>query len=244
MLRFGIWSLEDFVGDINERLLAYTVSPVRNAPNARIVSDFWTDDKTQQLPYQRGFLLAFVWDKRLRDAGKGGLDTVMFAARDAFVAAGTKPNAAENFLASYARVSGTDLAPDIARFVTAGETIVLPDDLFGACASVRTTELALYDPGFDREKSAQTGLIAGVEMDGPAYAAGLRDGMKRIKRIGGKEGDSRVPLGYEIVDRDGKDHVVTWLPAGKDHLALPQVMLTPGLTSAQRVACTRAMSGA
>jgi len=228
LLRSGIWSLEDFVADLNDRLLAYAISPVRNVPNTQIVRDFWTNEKIAQLPYQRGFLLAFLWDKRLRDTGKGSLDTVMFAARDAFVAATDKPNTAQNFLASFQRVSGTDLAPDIARFVTAGETIALPADLFGACATVQTLAIAAYEPGFDRDKSLATGLIAGVDPDGPAYAAGLRDGMKRIKRVGGREGDSRVSLGYTIVDAGGEERVISWLPAGKARQSLQQVVLTPG----------------
>jgi len=243
LLRAGIWSLDDFLADINDRLMAYTISPVRNAPNSKIVSDFWTNEKVAQLPYQRGFLLAFIWDKRLRDAGRGNLDSVMFAARDAFVASTTKPNAAENFLDTFRRVSGGDLAPDIARFVAAGETIMLPADLFGDCAAVRAVALAEYDPGFDRDKSAATGLITGVDPDGPAYAAGLRDGMRRVKRVTGRDGDSRVPLAYTVVDPQGQERVISWFPAGKGQQPLQQVMLTAGLSDAKRAACVRAISG-
>lgn len=243
LLRAGIWSLEEFVADLNDRLLAYTASPVRNAPNSQIVRDFWTGEKIRQLPYQRGLLLAFIWDKRLRDAGKGGLDPVMFAARDAFVAAGTKPNAAQNFLASYHRVSGGDLDADIARYVMAGETIALPGDLFGSCATVQTIELPDFEPGFDRDRSLATGFIAGVDPDGPAYAAGLRDGMRRIKKVAGQEGDSRVALAYTIVDLSGQERVISWFPAGKGRRPLQQVMLAPDITDAQRAACVRAISG-
>jgi predicted metalloprotease with PDZ domain len=243
LLRSGIWSLEEFFADMNDRLVAYTTSPVRNAPNSQIVSDFWTNGKLRDLPYQRGFLLAFIWDKRLRDAGKGGLDPVLFAARDTFVAAEIKPNAAENFLASYRRVTGDDLNADVARYVMTGATIALPADLFGSCAAIETTELADFEPGFDRDKSAATGFITGVDPDGPAYAAGLRDGMKRIKRMSGRDGDSRVALAYTVVDSKGQEQVISWFPAGKARRPLQQVMLTPGLSDKQRAACARSVSG-
>ena len=242
LLRSGIWPLEEFVGDLNDRLLAYDISPVRNAPNARIVKDFWTDENVSQLPYQRGLLLAYLWDRRLRDAGKGNLDSVMFAARDTYVAAQVKPRAVANFLAACAR-TGIDLSPDLARNVDAGDTVTLPGDLFGDCASVRTLEIPTYDAGFDREKSAAAGIIAGVDPLGPAYAAGLRDGMRRIGREGGKEGDARVKLGYRVVDASGQERLIAYLPAGRGIQTVQTVELAPRLTPAKRAACARQMSG-
>ncbi len=173
LLGAGLWSLEDYVADLNDKLAAYANSPVRNAPNSRIVEAFWTDSAVETLPYQRGMFLALLWDGRLREAGRGDLDAVMFDARDRFLraAAGAKPNAAENVIASYEHV-GPDLAPDLKHFVEDGETVLLPTDLFGDCAAVRTTQIATFDPGFDREKSAADGIIAGVDPNGPAYAAG------------------------------------------------------------------------
>ena len=242
MLKSGIWSLEEFVGDLNDRLLAYDISPVRNVPNARIVKDFWTDENVSQLPYQRGLLLAYLWDRRLRDAGKGNLDSVMFAARDAYVAAPVKPRAAANFLAAFAH-RGIDLTNDLTRNVEAGDTVTLPADLFGDCASVRTLEIPTYDAGFDREKSAATGTITGVDPLGPAFGAGLRDGMKRIGREGGKDGDPRVPLGYRVVDLSGHERLITYLPAGHGTQTIQSVELTPSLAPAQSAVCTRQMSG-
>jgi len=243
LLKSGVWSLEDFTGDLNDRLLAYDVSPSRNASNSEIAAKFWTDDDIAQLPYRRGMLLAFVWDKRLRDAGKANLDAVMFAARDRFTAAAAKPNAAENFLAAYRSVSGDDLGTEIARFVTAGETVSLPHDLFGACARVDTIQIASFDRGFDGETSAKSGVITGVAHGGPAYAAGLRDGMKRIKREGGKEGDSRVPIGYRVADGQGRERLITYLPTGKGQVTIQQVVLTPGRSDAARRDCVRSMAG-
>lgn len=242
MLKSGIWPLEEFVGDLNDRLLAYGISPVRNAPNTRIVKDFWTDENVSQLPYQRGLLLAYLWDRRLRDAGKGKLDAVMFAARDAYAAADVKPRAAANFLAAFAR-TGIDLTADLARYVETGDTVTLPADLFGDCASVRTLDISTFDAGFDREKSAATGTITGVDPLGPAYAAGLRDGMRRIGREGGKEGDARVKLGYRVVDASGQERLIAYFPAGHGTQTIQSVEMASSLAPAQRAVCARQMSG-
>ena len=247
LLKAGIWSLENFVADLNDKLLDYDGSPVRNASNARITKQFWSDPNIEMLPYRRGMLLAMLWDFRLREksAGKLNLDTVMFAARDRFVAVpkAKKPDAVKNFTDTLVRFSGIDAAPDIARYIASGATVMLPADLFGNCATVRKLQIPVFDIGFDVEKSAVTGKITGVEPRGPAYAAGLRDGMRRIARVGGKQGDSRVDISYRIVDFHGKERTIRYKPAGGTHETLQEISLTSGMTREKRAQCARLMSG-
>jgi len=66
LLRSGIWTVQDFVGHLNEVLRSYDTSPVREAPASRIVSDFWTNPAIYALSYQRGYLLAFLWDSEMQ----------------------------------------------------------------------------------------------------------------------------------------------------------------------------------
>src|SRR6185437_11015385 len=114
LLKAGIWSLEDFVSDLNDMLLAYDTSPARNAPNARIAKEFWTNAAIEQLPYQRGMLFAYLLDYRIRQASRGerNLDSVMFAMRDAFVAApdARKPGLVDNFRRAFHAQTTVDVA--------------------------------------------------------------------------------------------------------------------------------------
>jgi predicted metalloprotease with PDZ domain len=249
LLRSGVWSLEDFVAKQNEVLARYAASPAVNRPNDKIGEDFWGDPAVGQLPYDRGRLLATLWDDRLRrrTGGRLDLDDVLRAQRAearANAGAGRVVSGGALFPAVYARVAGLDPAPEIARYLELGETVRLPPDLYGACARVETLMVPAFDRGFDGTRSAETGVITGVDLAGPAYAAGLRDGMKRLGREGGREGDSRVEIGYRVGLGDGSERVIRYLPEGKATTSIQQVVLSPNLSPERRSACARALSGA
>ena len=245
LLRSGIWSLDDFVGDLNDKLLEYASSPVREAPNARIANEFWTSNAVSQLPYERGMLFAYLLDDRIRKAGKGNLDGVMFAARDAYVAtaAAHEPDIVANFVEAMHKKAGIDFSADRDRLIEKGAFIRLPEDLFGACAAIRNLRIAAFDRGFDTDKTTASGRFTGVDPMGPAYAAGIREGMLRLVWLGGKRGDSRVDWSYRVGDGKGKTFIVRYKPAGKEFVAVQEVVLAPRLTTAQRAACQRSMSG-
>ena len=136
LLRSGQWTPKDFIDHLNTVLREYGASPLREAPNSVIVSDFWKSPSAHDLPYQRGYLLAFLWDARIRRATSGalGLDDVMFAMRDRYVAApaAAKPMVVENFVATALRLTGVDVRPDIETFIAKGTPISLPPELLRA----------------------------------------------------------------------------------------------------------------
>jgi predicted metalloprotease with PDZ domain len=247
LLRSGVWSLRDVLAKDNEILVRYAASPAKRMTAAEFMPLFWSDQDAQQAPYDRGRLLALVFDAELRrtSGGKVGLDEVIHAQKRlaaANAAAGRKVTAAELFPIAYRKVSGRDAAALIDRHVMKGEPIVLPPDVYGPCVEVRNLTIAAYDRGFDGTKSAQTGIISGVDPAGPAYAAGLRDGQKRLGRDGGKEGDSRVEIGYRVSDASG-ERWIRYRPEGRTRIALQELALKPGLASAAQAACARDILG-
>jgi len=141
-LRSGVWSTEAYIASLNRSLGRYGASPIRNAPNSEVLQNALRDRAFTLLPYDRGRLLALIWDRRIADATGGGrrLDDVVFAMRDRFVAAptGQKPALRASFLETYRSLSGIDLADDVARYVERGETVTLPEDLFAPCARIVT----------------------------------------------------------------------------------------------------------
>ena len=245
LLASGIWSLEDFVARYNEVLTRYGGSPARNFTADQVMAVFWSNSEAQQSPYDRGRLLAVTWDRAVRNASGGrlSLDDVMRRQRDA-VRAGMKGHGAALFPGMLrAIVPSLDAAPQLERHVTRGETVRLQPGAFGACLALADKQVAVFDRGFDGAKSGQTGIISGVDPQGPAYAAGLRDGMKRLGREGGKEGDSRVPIGYRVAGPDGSPRLITYLPAGKTTYDLQEVSVIAGLSAEQRAACIADLTG-
>ena len=48
--------------------MRYGASPARDEPNTRILADRHRDPDIEWLPYDRGRILAVLWDRKLRDA--------------------------------------------------------------------------------------------------------------------------------------------------------------------------------
>jgi len=245
LLRSGVWSLEEFSADFNRILKRYASSPARELPNAEIARAFWSDGEVADLPYRRGLLLAALWDDRLRRETGGAADLDDVVRRMSAEASGqpTRGDAPRKLKTAYKALGGGDLSADYARFVDGGGQVLLPTDLFGSCASVVTHEQPAFERGFDvAATSAGDGVVAGVDPEGPAYAAGLRNGMRILQREGGDNADSSVLLAYRVLDA-GQEKLISYKPQGRARLQLQEIVLTPGMTAQQRSECARKMSG-
>ena len=150
-----MWTPQQFAADLNRALAGVASLPAGAYPNSRIVADFWRDPAVQQLPYDRGHLFAHLLDAELRRGGEPGLDAVLFAMRDRWVAAPAtaKPVLLDNLLAVL-DARQFDARPLIAKYIETGTVAELPVDLLGRCASVVRTTMPVFDPGFDREAIA------------------------------------------------------------------------------------------
>lgn len=249
LLRTGVWSLEEFAKYANESIAAYDASPVRAEPNSRIVEDFWNDPYVDKLPYQRGMLLAFHWDARIREATNGAkdLDDVIFLMRRWREAAKTVDEVAyvrDGFAKATKEIAGLDITQDLARYVDAGEPVVLPADLFGTCARIVTENRRTFDRGWDPEATGKAGnRITGLKPDSPAYAAGLRDGMQVVRREAGVVGDARVEYGLRVQAGDG-ERLIRFMPEGKGTFSQRQIVITPDLDAAARKTCEARIGGA
>jgi predicted metalloprotease with PDZ domain len=227
MVRSGLITPEEFAGLWNEMLLAYAASPERRAPNARVAEAFWSSEVVEKLPYQRGAMLAAIWNARLRARSRGriGLDDVMRTQRAA--AAKGRSDAAALF-PKIARRFGLDVSEDLKRFVDQGEPLTLPQDVFGPCARVMQEERPVFSRGFDSEATAKAGMrVVGTDPASPAYAAGLRDGMTVVARVEGRPGDSLKPYALQVDDH-GARRVIRYLPQGATKVRVQQVRLTAG----------------
>jgi predicted metalloprotease with PDZ domain len=137
LLRSGLVSRQEYFRGLNDRIRAYYLSPVRNAPNRRIEKEFFTSDAVGKLAYQRGELMAIRWNALIRHAagGRASLDDVMQdLRRNAFRYARLRPEQA--ITAAVRRFAGRDISPDIAHYIVGGETIPLPADAFDTKTTV------------------------------------------------------------------------------------------------------------
>lgn len=248
LMRDSLWSVEEVVQGLNDVLWAYAFSPVRNASNAKVAAEFWSNQAMNELPYQRGLLIAALADDKVRRASKGArdLDDVMLAMKRVVDGVGDAalPPAIRGLFTAKMKEQGVDVSSDIARFVERGETVLLPADIWAPCGTLWTGDVAEFDRGFDGMKTiANKNVVVGVDPQGPAYAAGLRDGM-RIRSLDLSQGrDSRVPLTYQVLLEGGGVRDITYLPAGKRKVTLQELKLNAFVDASARRACAARLGG-
>jgi predicted metalloprotease with PDZ domain len=246
LLRAGLWTPADFVAELNGVLARYAASPARTVPNAGIAERFWTDGDVQQLPYDRGHLLALLLDHRIRltTGGRVDMDDAMVAQREQArrnAQAGTRVDAASLFPTVMRQALGIGVGEELASYVERGEMVLLPADLFGTCAEVRTMTQPEFHRGFDLPATEANGrVITGTDPASLAYAAGLRDGMRILAREAGVPGDATVEYAYRVDDA-GTERVIRYLPQGKGRITIQRVLLGPDGSSER---CRRLMGGA
>jgi predicted metalloprotease with PDZ domain len=246
LVRGGFWAPEDFAAAFNEMLTQYANSTARAAPNARIAESFWSDRDVQRLPYQRGMLFALLQDSRLRQASGGAndLDDVVLAMRRAF-GDGSDPQPIVQAFASAMAQNGVAVEGDIARYIESGEFLLLPRDFFSPCGDMETTTAPPFHRGFDVEATlANDNVITGVVVNSPAYNAGMRDGMRLVRREGGEIGNSAAEIAYRVaVDRE--ERTLRYLPQGAGPPVTRQrLVLADHWSEGARAACTNLLAGA
>lgn len=227
MLREGLITPAAFATQWNEMFARYAASRFRAVPNDAVAAKFWSDGQADAMQYQRGALLAALWNRRLADHRvAGGLDAVLRAQTARWATLRTKPLATALF-ADTARRFGLDVRGDIAAHVTRGEPVLLPADSFGPCARVVTEQRPVFVRGWDVDATSRAGnVVTGLDPGSPAYAAGLRDGMMIRERIGGKPDDARVD--YVLRVRDGTtDRTIRFSPAGRTSVTVQEMVLDP-----------------
>lgn len=241
LVREALWGPEQFAADLNDMLRAYASSPARAEPNTRVVADFWNDQAVSQLPYQRGRLLATLWDARLRESGRD-LDDAVLEMRDR-ARMGDPLNAAAMFPLVMDRF-GADVRAEIETHIERGAPILLPENAFGACGRVETRTVANFHRGFDVEATLANGaIISGVDPELPAYAAGMRDGMVLLRRDEGEVGNAEREIVYVV--RDGEtERAFRYWPRGRGAFELQQLVLADGLEGEARARCLAVLGGA
>ena len=230
--RAGLISPARFAELWNESLRAYGSSSAKTMPGAEADKAFWTDPDAEKIPYQRGAMLAALWDWRLRQRGLN-LDTVLRAQAETFR---KRPDASltDLFVAEMAR-AGLDVREDVARHVDEGAMIELPQDAFAPCGKFETVTAPSFELGFEPEPTSDGSLkVSRIKTSGSAYRAGLRDGMIIVRKISGTSGDATRRYELEVRSTEGVTQTILFLPQGEGVVRYQRLVLDP---AAEKSAC-------
>lgn len=224
MRRAGLTSSARFADAWNDMFRAYGVSSARTMGGPEVAKAFWSDPDAEKIPYQRGAMLAALWDWRLRQEGKS-LDAVIRAQAEAFR---EQPDAplTDLFVATMAK-AGVDVGADVARYIDRGEAIDLPSAVFAPCGTLETVTAPSFELGFEPRPGADGLLtVTAIKPDSAAFRAGLRDGMVIARKISGVSGDSTRPYDLIVRSADGERRV-NFLPRGAGTARYQTLTLDP-----------------
>lgn len=177
MYRGGFIDRDAYAASASRTLKLYATSPMRDEPNARVLSEFWNDRHVQKLPYYRGDIVAMILDASIRQhsGGKSSLDDAM---RELLRISrtGTLLNM-ENVFATFAKYANAATIASLRDVVENGGRFDIPRDLFAPCLAVEAVDVYQFDVGFDLQTSMREKKVVGLREGTAAVAAGLHEGM-------------------------------------------------------------------
>ena len=219
-LRADAAALDAYAAVQNERIRGYLTSPVRNADNRVVQAEFYRDTLTGELPYRRGEFLALRWDRLLRAKGKAGVDAMMrklmLPAR--IEATADSPRATARLLVALGKSLGAGPAKDVQRFIERGETFEFDARDLGPCFTMTVSDQRTFALGFER-RSLKERTLRGVDPEGPAHAAGARDG-QAIAGLSLRDGDVTRDVVLKVMI-GGVATPITYRPLSRESIAVP-----------------------
>ena len=226
LLRLGKLITEaEYVARYNELIREYYMLPVREAPNDRIVKDFWSDPDVHRLPYLRGFLFATNLNAAIRNAsgGKSSLDNVILGLYQASRES-RKELTFESLAAAFKNYLAHDPTPIMKRHLTDGELVVPAADALGPGILQEVVGVPVFELGFDFDKFAKDRVVADLDPNSAAYAAGLRNGQQRTDGFSLMFGDTTTTVELKVKDDEGAK-TIKFVPVARERKRIPQYRL-------------------
>jgi predicted metalloprotease with PDZ domain len=170
-------------------------------------------------------MIATNWNAEIVKAsdGKYSLDNVMFDL-ERTSGGGKQELTPELISKTVQRYLGRDVSPDIARYVTDGETVSPLDGALGNDVVIETQKIPVFDAGFDLDELFRSRRITGVRPDGPAYAAGIRDGQQLAGGVSVYFGNTEKEIELKVKTDDG-EKLLKYLPVAAEPAMIPQFTL-------------------
>jgi predicted metalloprotease with PDZ domain len=172
--------------------------------------------------YIRGRIIALWLDSEIRtgSAGKKSLDDVMFD----MVHEADRPLTLERIFATADRyLSEASRSP--LRQAVGGGDLPVPGSAPGTpgCVSLSVDDQWTFELGLDLRTSQTTKVITGVQADGPAFRAGLRDG-QALSGVSVYNNDPDRMARFTVQGAGGPSQTISYYPRG-NAIKVPQYHL-------------------
>lgn len=121
--RANVLSLDSYIKETNNHLQQYHTSPYRNISNEKLKKVRYDDISTQLLPYQRGYLLALLWESKSSNKSLDALMQKILQGKDNSLTCYDIGLIAKDYI-------GDISISDIESYIIKGETIPSPKKIF------------------------------------------------------------------------------------------------------------------
>ncbi|WP_437399096.1 hypothetical protein [Flagellimonas lutimaris] len=202
-----IISKKQLVELFNKDIISIRNNPSANESYLTIASRDNFGAAQKKLSYYRGPLLALRWDHQLSKKRSSLKKMMQYLYKNS-----RNSNGAISYenIFDYGKRFSLDFEQDIKDFIINGKNIPLEPNAFEGYRLTHRT-IQLFYPGFDVSKSSKEKIIRGVDPNGPAHKAGLRNGMKYLKRENSNRwsnswsGDK--PYIVSVINNDHEKHI-------------------------------------
>jgi len=207
-----IYNLDEsyFIDELNNCIKTLYTSPVKNMPNSEMNYDnFWSGKEgVRKLPYNRGALLAFYLDQKIKNEtqGKNSLDDVLLDFKNEALKTGQKMTH-EYFIKTVNTYLSTDFKSFFDNHIENGQLYNL-ETIFSDFNFEYDTTSKVFDLGFTFSEDKRR--IVAIDESSEAYKAGLRLN-DMIKNRSYFYNAIEYPAEFTIV-RDGKNLDIKYYP--------------------------------
>lgn len=162
--------------------------------------------------YVRGRVIALWLDSRIRrdSGGKASLDTVM----SDIVNQSAMPLTQGRILRTANRYLSPASQTELSRAIQPNSSITPGAYALGPCVRGSMDEVTIFDLGFDLTASMADGSITGIEPNGPAFQAGLRNGQRLSRRLSVYNNEPEKAAIVTVHTAEGQK-AVEYYPRGK-----------------------------
>lgn len=175
----GFMSDSEFADSINADIKSIADDPYATATYDDLVGLAKSGSygaAAKKLAYFRGALIALNWNEKIQRSGKG--QDLAELIREIYSYAGKSGGkVSEDEFFKFVWGFGVDAAGDFDSFIVRGQPIIASSSALGSDYELREEEYPLFDIGFSLDETYRNKRMTDVREDGPAYNAGLRDGM-------------------------------------------------------------------
>ncbi len=242
-LQAGLIDLQGYADQVNTALRDYYRSPLRGTPNAEVAAQFWENRDANRYPYLHGRMFAHWANASIRELNtdrRSLISVLMWWRNYDQEQYGTPIDheySTDDVELAFINTYSVEAAQGVRRYIVSGEPVPILPDMFGPCFDVEDTDFPLYDLGLDLDASFNAQAATGVREDGPAYAAGVREGQRLFGYSISQIGNPNSPVTLYLEGQGGGQVPVQYLPQSDEVETIPQLVLQSPLLPSDADAC-------